>query len=119
MIEWFTLTQIVVALAGAAACLVFAARRSGPNDYTMGATLLAGVLLVAQVVVSIVQPIVGNQATGDPLEFWMYLIVAVCIPFGAGFWALVDRTRWANVILAVANLSIAVMLYRMLVIWGA
>ena len=48
----------------------------------------------------------------------MYLIVALALPIGAGFWALVDRTRFANLVLAVVGLAVAVMTYRMLVIWG-
>jgi hypothetical protein len=48
----------------------------------------------------------------------MYLIVALLLPLGAGFWALLDRTRWANLVLSVVHFAVAVMTYRMLVIWG-
>lgn len=118
MITWFAFTIIGVALVGSVLCLVEGSRKRGPNDYTMGATLIVGLLLVAQIVVGIVAPMNGNSAVGDPLEFWMYLIVAAVLPFGAGFWALVDRTRWANVVLAVVHFAVAVMTYRMFVIWG-
>lgn len=74
-------------------------------------------MLIAQVVVGIVQPVAGNPVVGDPLEFWMYLIVAMVLPFGAGFWALVDRRRSAHLVLMVVNIAVAVMVYRMLVIW--
>jgi len=114
----FTLVQIAVALAAAVVCLWQFALRRGPNDFSLGATLLVGVLLVAQIVVSIVAPLTGNRAQGDPLEFWMYLVTATLIPFGVGFWALIDRRRSANLVLAVVSLAVAVMLYRMLVIWG-
>ena len=119
MIAWFTIAQIAVALLGVVLCVVYGVKKSGPNDYTMGATLLVALLLLVQIVVAIVQPLVGNPATGDPLEFWMYLILAFLMPLGAGFWALVDRSRWANLVLAVVHFSVAVMLFRMLVIWGA
>ena len=36
----------------------------------------------------------------------------------AAFWALVDRRRTANLVLVVVNFAVAVMLYRMMVIWG-
>jgi hypothetical protein len=39
------------------------------------------------------------------------------LPIAAGFWALIERSRWSTVILGVAALSVAVMLYRMLQIW--
>ena len=119
MIAWFGYLTIVVALAAAVVCLVQGLRKQAPNDYTMGATLLLAVLLVVQIVMSIVGPLVGNAPEGDPLEYWMYLIVAFALPIGAGFWALIDRTRFANLVLAIVGLSVAVMTYRMLVIWGA
>ena len=118
MIAWFAIVQIVVAALAGLVCIVEYARKRGPNDYTLGATLLVGLLLLAQVVVSIAAPFGGNAPLGDPLEFWMYLVVALVLPFGAGFWALVDRRRSANLVLLVVHLSIAVMVYRMLVIWG-
>lgn len=118
MIVWFGIAQIVLALLAALVCILEYFRKRGPNDYTLGATLLVGVLLIAQVVVGIVQPVAGNPVVGDPLEFWMYLIVALLIPFGAAFWALVDRRRTANLVLVVVNFAVAVMLYRMMVIWG-
>lgn len=118
MITWFAITIIAVALLAGVVCLVVASKKSGPNDYVMGATLLVGLLLIAQVIVSIVAPFTGNTAVGDPLEFWMYLIVAMILPFAGGAWALIDRTRAANVVLAVLHLAVAVMTYRMFVIWG-
>lgn len=118
MILWFGITIISVAVVAALVCLVEASRKRGPNDYTMGATLLVTLLLLAQIIVSIVVPFTGNHALGDPLEFWMYLIVAFVLPPAAGFWALVDRSRWANLVLMVVHLAVAIMTYRMMVIWG-
>ncbi|MBN9612436.1 MAG: hypothetical protein J0H64_03035 [Actinobacteria bacterium] len=118
MILWFAIPQIVIALAAGVVSLVVFARRSAPDDFALGGTLLVGVLLVVQIVLAIIAPFAGNPPAGDPLEFWMYLIVATALPFGAGFWALVDRKRSANLVLLVVHLSVAVMLYRMLAIWG-
>ncbi|WP_336659050.1 hypothetical protein [Leucobacter sp. USHLN153] len=118
MILWFAVVLIALAILAAGLCAVEALRKRAPNDYTMGATLVVALLLIAQVVIAIAAPFAGNAPLGDPLEFWMYLIVALLLPLGAGFWALVDRTRWANLVLAVVHLSVAVMTYRMLVIWG-
>ena len=52
----------------------------------------------------------GNSPTGNLVEFWVYLISALVIPPLAIFWALVERTRWSNVVLGVAAFAIAVML---------
>ncbi|GAA1326178.1 hypothetical protein ACFSWE_12970 [Leucobacter albus] len=118
MIAWFGYLTIAVSLAAAVMCLVQGLRKQAPNDYTMGATVLVALLLIVQIVISIIAPFAGNPATGDLLEFWMYLIVALALPLGAGFWALIDRTRFANLVLAVVGFAVAVMTYRMLVIWG-
>lgn len=118
MILWYGIAVISIAIVAAVLCLVAALRRRAPDDLTMGATLLVALLLIAQVVVSIIAPFSGNRAAGDPLEFWMYLIVALLLPLGAGFWALIDRTRWANLVLSVVHFAVAVMTYRMFVIWG-
>ena len=117
MIEWFTAAQIIVAVIAGLLCVVLGLIGRVPEDLTMGATALVEVLLIAQVVVSLLSPVFGNTATGSVLEFWVYLVSAVVIPILAGFWALVDRTRWSTVILGVASLAIAVMVYRMNEIW--
>jgi hypothetical protein len=88
-----------------------------PNDYTLGATVLVEVLLVVELVVVLLGPAFGNLPTGDGLEFWTYLISALLIPPAAIVWALVDRGRWSTVVLGVACLAIAVMVYRMGQIW--
>lgn len=119
MILWYGIATVVVSLLASIVCIVEGSRKRGPNDYTMGATLLVAVLLVVQIVIAILAPFFGNRPEGDLLEFWMYLVVAAALPVGAGIWALVDRSRWANLVLAVVALAVSVMTYRMLVIWGA
>ncbi|MFZ4895920.1 hypothetical protein ACL9RL_15870 [Plantibacter sp. Mn2098] len=117
MIEWFTYAQIAVAVAGGLLCVVLGLAGRKPSDLTMGATALVFVLLIAQLVVAIIAPAVGNQATGSVPEFYVYLISAIILPLAGGFWALVERSRWSTVVLGVVCLAIAVMLYRMLQIW--
>jgi hypothetical protein len=117
VIEWFTYLQLAIAVAAGVLCLVLGLAGRRPTDLSMGATLLVEVLLVVQLVVAIVAPFAGNPATGSLLEFYTYLVSAILLPVGGGVWALIERSRWSTVILGVINLSVAVMLYRMLVIW--
>lgn len=117
MIGWLTTVQVAVAVIAGLLCVVLGLAGKKPNDLTMGAIALVEVLLVVQLVVAIASPAFGNTPTGDVLEFYVYLISAVLLPVGAAFWALVDRSRWATVILGVACLAIAVMVYRMHQIW--
>lgn len=117
MILWFTIVQIAVACAAGALCLAlgFAGRR--PSDLSAGSAALVFVLLVVQVVVAIVAPLVGNPPTGSLLEFWVYLVSAVLIPPASVAWALVDRTRWSTVVIGVGAFAVAIMVWRMWVIW--
>jgi len=117
VIEWFTAVQVVVAVAAGLLCIVLGFARRVPGDLTLGATAVVELLLIAQLVVAIVAPLVGNQPSGSLLEFWVYLVSAVLIPPAAAFWALIERNRWSTVILGVACLAVAVMVYRMGQIW--
>lgn len=117
MIEWFTITQISVAVVAGLMCVVLGLVGRVPNDLTMGATALVELLLIGQLVVAIAAPAFGNTATGSVPEFYTYLISAIVLPVAGGFWALVERSRWSTVVLGVVCLAIAVMLYRMEQIW--
>jgi len=117
MIEWFTWLQVGVAVLAGLLCLALGFARRPPDDLSMGATLVVEVLLVVQLVVAIVAPAVGNPPTGSLLEFYVYLVSALILAPIAGFWALVERNRWSMVILGVACLAVAVMVYRMGQIW--
>ncbi len=117
MILWFTTVQIVIACAAGLLCLGlgFAGRR--PSDLTVGSLALVELLLVVQVVIAIIAPWAGNTPTGDLLEYWVYLISALLLPVGGVIWALVERSRWSTVIMGVVALALAVMVWRMHVIW--
>lgn len=117
MIEWFTIAQVAVAVLAGILCVVLGLAGRKPTDLTMGATALVEVLLIVQLVVAIAAPAFGNTPSGDPLEFWVYLVSAVLLPVAGGFWALVERSRWSTVILGAVCLAVAVMVYRMNVIW--
>ena len=117
MIEIFTLVHVWVAVAAGLFCIALGLAGKAPHDYTMGSLVIVEVLLLAQVVLSIVAPAVGNTPTGDPLEYWVYLITAVLIPPLCVLWGLIDRSRWSTVVLGVGALAVAVMVYRMGEIW--
>lgn len=117
MIDWFVWVQVVVALLAGLLCVAFALAGKAPNDLAVFSFGLVELLLIAQVVVSIVAPFVGNAPSGDALEYWIYLVTAVLIPPAATLWALVARSRWSTAILAAAAFAIAIMVWRMAQIW--
>jgi hypothetical protein len=117
MILWFTIVVVAVAAAGGLLCVVLGLAGRRPSDLSVGALALLEVLLVAQVVVAVVAPFAGNPPSGSLLEFWVYLVSAVLLPPAGVVWALLERSRWSTVIMGVAALAVAVMVWRMHVIW--
>lgn len=117
MILWFTTLQIVVAVAAGLFAVIAGLLSRRPSDYTVGALALVEVLLIVQIVMAIIAPFAGNPPSGDPLEFWVYLISAALLPVGGVVWALLERSRWSTVILGVVAFAVAIMLWRMEVIW--
>lgn len=118
MIEWFTWVSISIAVVAGVVCLAFGAANQVPNDYTLGTMAVVEVALLAQLVVAIAAPAFGNSPSGSPLEFYTYLVSAIILVPLAGFWALIERTRWSTLVLGVAGLAVAIMLYRMWYIWS-
>ena len=118
MIDWLTIAIAGVSVAVSLLCIAAGLIGKRPNDLTLGATLLVALLLVVQLVVAIAAPAFGNNATGSVLEFYVYLVTAILLPPLAVLWALLERSsRWSTVVLGVATLAVAVMVYRMHQIW--
>jgi len=117
MILWFTIAQVAVAVAAGLLCIIAGLAGRRPSDFTVGALALVEALLIAQIVIAIVAPFVGNPPTGSALEFWVYLISAALLPVAGVGWALVERSRWSTVVMGVVALAVAVMVWRMQVIW--
>ena len=117
MIEWFTAAQVAIACIAGILCLFLGLLGRPPGDLSMGSVVLVEILLIAQLVLTIIAPAVGNRPAGDLALFYVYIISALIIPLIGGFWALIERTRWSTVILGVICLAIAVMVFRMGQIW--
>ena len=117
MILWFTLAQVVVAVAAGLLCIVLGLAGRRPSDLSVGGLALVELLLVVQIVIAIIAPFAGNPPTGSLLEFWVYLVSAALIPPAAVAWALLERSRWSTVIMGIGALSVAVMVWQMQVIW--
>ena len=117
MILWFTIAQVVVAVLAGLLCLIAGLAGRRPSDLTVGSLALVELLLIAQIVVAIIAPFAGNPPSGSALEYWVYLISAALLPIAGVGWALVERSRWSTVVMGIAALAVAVMVWRMHVIW--
>lgn len=117
MILWFTIVEVAVAVLAGLLCLIAGLAGRRPSDLTVGSLALLELLLIAQIVVAIIAPFAGNLPTGSALEFWVYLVSAALLPVAGVAWALLERSRWSTVIMGIAALAVAVMVWRMHAIW--
>ena len=117
MILWFTLVQVGIAVLAGVVAMVAGLLGRRPGDVTVGSLALIELLLIVQIVAALVSPFAGNPPSGSLLEFWTYLVSAALVPVAGAAWALIERSRWSTVIMGVAALAVAVMVWRMHVIW--
>ncbi|CAN5529492.1 hypothetical protein BH09ACT4_BH09ACT4_22140 [soil metagenome] len=117
MILGFTIVLVGAAVMAGLLCVVLGLAGRKPADLSILSLAAVEVVVLAQIVIALIAPAVGNTPTGNPAEFWVYLISAALIPPLAVFWALTERNRWSTVVLGVGALAVAVMAYRMYQIW--
>jgi hypothetical protein len=118
MIEWLFWGQVWVCSAAAALNLVLAIFGRLPSLVSVGANALVFLGLLIQLVTGIVLTAQGAPCRGDVVEFFGYVIVAMLVPLGAVFWALIERTKTSTLVLAIAPFTVVVMVARMQQIWG-
>ncbi|MDH2445062.1 hypothetical protein QDR37_13995 [Amnibacterium sp. CER49] len=118
MILGYTTFAVVVAVAAGVLAIALGLAGRKPSDLSLAGPAVLELLLLAQLVIAIVAPAAGNRPTGNPIEFYAYVVGALVIPPAAVFWALTERTRWSVVVVGVGCLAVAVMFVRMQLIWS-
>lgn len=108
---------LVVGLVSAVVCLTAAILKKAPNDTTILSVAAVELSLLVYLVGSIIRVAGGEQIVGEPWEFWGYLLTALLLPVGAVYWAILERTRWSNFVLAAVGVTALVMAARMNQIW--
>ncbi|MFF2842987.1 hypothetical protein [Paenarthrobacter sp. NPDC057981] len=108
---------LIVGLVSTIMCIVAGLMKKAPNDPTIYSVLAVEVVLLVYLVGSIVRVALGEQIAGEPWEFWGYMLTALIIPLGAVYWAILERTRWSNFVLAAVGVTVLVMGARMNQIW--
>lgn len=108
---------LVVGLVSTVICLGAGILKKAPNDTTILSVAAVEVSLLVYLIGSIVRVAGGEQMAGEPWEFWGYLLTALLLPVGAVYWAILERTRWSNFVLAAVGVTALVMAARMNQIW--
>jgi len=117
MLELFFQVEAWSALAVGLILLGFGVAKRKPSLISLGALAFVQLGLLVQLISSIILVVGGARAKTDTIEFFAYLLVALIVPLGAAFWALIERTRWSTFVLGVGSLTVAIMLVRMHQIW--
>lgn len=79
--------------------------------------LLGGELIVLILVGSIVVAMVGGERPGSMATFISYLVLIPFILPAATVWALIERSRWGSLVIAVACLIMPVLFSRLDQVW--
>ena len=116
MSEFLTILIVVLSLASVAFALWHVIRGyqfSNPLFYAVAAVEVA---LLAAMVVAIVASVRGQMA-GEPVLFWSYFVTTLFIAPLAVVWGVGDKSRWGTGVVAIAMVTIAVLVVRLQQIW--
>ena len=118
MFEWAYQFQVTFAAIVGLFAIFLGLIKRPPSWWSVGSIAVIEGFLLVQLAVSIALVSTGNQAKGDTVEFFGYIITALIVPPAAIAWAVLERTRWSTLVLGVAGLTVAIMLVRMWQIWS-
>lgn len=108
---------LVVGLLSTIICAGAGIMKKAPNDTTILSVAAVELSLLVYLIGSIVRVAGGEPIAGESWEFWGYMATALLLPVGAVYWAILERTRWSNFVLAAVGVTAVVMAARMNQIW--
>ena len=109
-------TIIVAGLALAGYALLMTALNRRMSVILLGGLGVLEILLLVEVGI-IVARLAGGPHPASLATLIGYLIAMPLVPVAAGFWGLLERTRWGPAVIAVAGLVAAVLMVRLHQIW--
>jgi hypothetical protein len=117
VVDGFFIAGTAICLLAALICGVAAVIRQPPNDITILSLAAVELFLLVYGVAAVIRQLGGEPVAGEAWEFWGYWVTALLVPVAAFWWSMVERSRWSNIVLGAAALTISVMLVRMEQIW--
>ena len=109
-------TIIAAGLALAGYALLTTARNRRMDVGLLAALGVLEILLLVQVGIIVARLADGERPAGLATLIG-YLIAMPLVPVAAGFWGLLERSRWGPAVIAVAGLVAAVLMVRLHQIW--
>jgi len=109
-------TIIVAGLALAGYALLMTAMNRRMSVILLGALGVLEILLLVLVGLIVAKLASGEHPASVPTLIG-YLIAMPLVPVVAGFWGLLERSRWGPAVIAVAGLVAAVLMVRLHQIW--
>jgi len=98
-------------------CWTMTAVRDHPADSSIISLAAIELYLLAYGVYAGIRQFAGASVTGEAWEFWGYIVTALLLPVGVFIWAMIDKTRWSNLVMSFVGLVVFVMVYRLEEIW--
>jgi len=117
MLEWWYLAQVWYGLFAGLLLVLMGLIGRKPSGFSLALVIGSEFGLLMQLVATITVLLLGESSVGDTWEFFGYLLVALVVPIGGAFWALVEKSKWSTVVMGSAILTVVVMLVRMRQIW--
>nr|WP_147108976.1 hypothetical protein [Nesterenkonia populi] len=113
----FVIGTVICALSSLT-CWAMTALRTGPADSSIvSVAVIELYLIVYGIYAGVRQLTAGPEIAGEAWEFWGYVLTALLLPVGVLVWAVLDRTRWSNLVMSFVGLVVFVMIYRLEEIW--
>lgn len=98
-------------------CWLMTALRSHPADSSIISLGLIELYLLVYAIYAGISQAAGSAVAGEIWEFWGYILTALLLPVGVFIWAVIDKTRWSNLVMSFVGLVVFVMVYRLEEIW--
>lgn len=117
IVDGFFIAGVIICALSVVISVVATILRDHPDDYAIISVAAVELFLVVYGIAAAIRQGGGETLSGEAWEFWGYVATALFVPVVAFAWAITDKTRWSNAVLAAVGLTVFVMLYRMEQIW--
>lgn len=117
IVDGFFIAGVIICALSFVLSVLATILRDHPDDYAIISVAAVELFLIVYGISAAIRQAGGETLVGEPWEFWGYVLTALFVPVVAFAWAITDKTRWSNAVLAAVGLTVFVMLYRMEQIW--